>query len=47
MSKGKVVSILDKKINSSDAEANKLLKEYTKSGTNIKEFMNQYIEKRK
>ena len=47
MSKGKVNSVLDKRINNADAEASKLLKECSKSGSNIKEFLNSYIEKRK
>lgn len=47
MSKAKVLGVLDKKINSADAESNKQLKDFTKSGANMKEFLNNYIQKRK
>lgn len=46
MSKAKVISVLEKKINIVDSEANKLLKDFTKSGADTKEFMNNYIKMR-
>lgn len=47
MSKAKVIGVLDKKINAADSESSKLLKDFTKSGSNIKDFLALYTEKRK
>lgn len=47
MSKPKIVTILDKKINSVDGEARALEKKFTKGEINQKSFMDEFIEKRK
>jgi hypothetical protein len=47
MSKGKVVSVLDKKISSVDNESRALEKNLAKGGIDLKSFLDEYIDKRK
>lgn len=39
MSKQKVISVLDKKINNVDNDGRKIEKEFTKGGGNLKDFI--------
>jgi hypothetical protein len=50
MSKGKVISVIDKKINTVEAEGESLAKAFYKGGSNAKntrDFLDEYLEKRK
>lgn len=48
MSKAKLVSVLDKKIRMEDEEARKIEKNFRNgTGSNFKDFISEYLEKRK
>jgi hypothetical protein len=48
MSKGKVISVIDKKINVSEAEGESLAKAFYKGGSKAtRDFLDEYLEKRK
>ena len=47
MSKAKIVSVLDKKVNSTDVECKNIEKTFYKGGIDQKKFIEEYINKRK
>ena len=50
MSKGKVVSVIDKKIHLAETEGESLAKAFYKGGSsakNVRDFLDEYLEKRK
>ena len=47
MSKGKIISVIDKKITSADNESRTLEKNYFKGGMDTKSFIEAFIQKRK
>jgi hypothetical protein len=47
MSKAKVLSVMDKKINSADAEGKTLEKTFYKGGLDQRSFIENFLEKRK
>jgi hypothetical protein len=47
MSKGKIVTVIDKKIMQADNESAALGKNFAKGGKDVKSFLDEFIEKRK
>ena len=47
MSKTKIISVLDKKVNTADSECRNLEKTFFKGGVDQKKFIEEYISKRK
>lgn len=48
MSKGKVISVIDKKIHLNEAESDSLSKAFCKGGSKqTKDFLDEFLEKRK
>lgn len=47
MSKQKVLTVIDKKINIADGETRKLEKDYVKESKDTKNFVKEYLQKRK
>jgi len=47
MSKAKVLSVIDKKINSVDTDSKTLEKSFFKGTTSTKDFLEEYLGKRK